>query len=228
MAIPAMALAQPQTRPPERPSTDAAPVAEATTNSNQPEPETEAEFAACRLALSLLGASFRKLEPISDPENPECGIARPLQVTEILPGLQLNEAPVMRCDTARSLALWAHHFLRPAAAALPDAPRLTGLQMGPGYSCRARVGTGAKQPKISQHALGNAIDIAGFTFDGHDPIPVQPRQDSGDLAEAFQRSARASACLYFSTVLGPGTNKAHDNHLHLDVMPRKNGWRLCQ
>ncbi|SES91503.1 Uncharacterized conserved protein [Paracoccus homiensis] len=223
VAITAMTPAQSDIRPPERPEPPATaqdPIA--------PTTETDQDFAACRLALSLLGASFRELDPVSDPDDPECGIARPLQITEILPGLQLDGAPVLRCDTARSLALWAHHALRPSAAALPGAPRLTGLRVGPGYSCRARVGTGATRPRISQHALGNAVDITGFTFDGREPIAVQPRQDSGNLDEAFQRSARATACLFFSTVLGPGSNDAHDDHLHLDVMPRTGGWRLCQ
>ncbi|MEO6301119.1 MAG: extensin family protein, partial [Paracoccaceae bacterium] len=32
----------------------------------------------------------------------------------------------------------------------------------------------------------------------------------------------------FSTVLGPGSNTSHDDHLHLDIMARDNGFRLCE
>lgn len=190
--------------------------------------ENDQEYAACRLALSLLGSIYEEMPPVADPDDPDCGIARPLRVTEILPGLELQGGAVMRCDTARALGFWARDFLRPAAATLPDAPRLTGLQLGSSYACRARVGTGKMRPKLSEHALGNAIDITAFLFDEADPLPVQPRKDSGNRLESFQRSAQATACLYFTTVLGPGSNKAHDNHLHLDVKSRKNDWRLCQ
>ena len=53
-------------------------------------------------------------------------------------------------------------------------------------------------------------------------------EPTGDLAEACPRTARAAGCLFFTTVLGPGSNDAHDDHLHLDVAARRGGWRLCQ
>lgn len=190
--------------------------------------ETPQQYAACRLALSLLGTVYEEIEPVTDPDNGGCGIAKPIRVSEIIPGLTLSGAPEMRCDTARALGFWARDFLRPAAATLPAAPRLTGLQIGTGYACRERRGSDGEKTKMSEHAIGNAIDIMGFEFDDSTVLPVEPRKDSGNQAEAFQRSARAAACLYFTTVLGPGTDSAHDNHLHLDVKSRNNGWRLCQ
>ncbi|SIS76347.1 extensin-like domain-containing protein [Paracoccus saliphilus] len=213
---------------PAKPREPAKPVEEAGPPAWKDLRETDQEYASCRLALSLLGSVYEEIPPITDPDDSDCGIARPLRVTEILPGLELEGGAEMRCDTARALGFWARDFLRPAAATLPDSPRLTGLRLGSTYSCRARAGTGKKRPKLSEHALGNAIDIAAFLFDNSDPLPVQPREDTGDRFEAFQRSARATACLYFTTVLGPGSNEAHDDHLHLDVKSRKNGWRLCQ
>ena len=81
---------------------------------------------------------------------------------------------------------------------------------------------------LSEHAFGNAFDIAAFRFDDGSRFAVEPRADKGDLAEAFQRAVRGAACLYFTTVLGPGANAAHDNHLHLDIKARRGGWRLCQ
>ncbi len=240
LALCQAAPAAAQDRPPERPApAQPQPVPQA-----QPDPEavfgppapprwfslreTDEDHAACKLALSFLGTVYTEEPSITDPDNPDCGIARPLRVVRILPDLTLEGDAVMRCDTARALGFWARDFLRPAAAMLPGAPRVTGLQLGTAYDCRPRVGTGAEQPKLSEHALGNAIDIAGFVFDGADPLIVQPRTDTGDLAEAFQRTVRAAGCLFFSTVLGPGSNDAHDDHLHLDVAVRRGGWRLCQ
>lgn len=190
--------------------------------------DDDQEFAACRLALSMLGTRYTQLPPVTDADDPDCGMARPLQVEQIIPGVPLSGQPVMRCDTARALGLWTRDFLRPAAALLDNAPRLSGLQTGPGYTCRARVGTGAETPKQSEHAYGSAIDIAGFEFDNGSVIPVQPRTDSGGQEESFQRAARGTACLLFTTVLGPGANAAHDTHLHLDLAARNSGWRLCE
>ena len=190
--------------------------------------EDDTSYAACLLALSHLGMSYTEEPPMTDPENRECGIARPIRVEAVLPGVVLDGGAVMRCDAARALGFWTRDFVRPAAAMLPGAPRLAGLTPGTTYDCRGRVGTGADAPKLSEHAYGNAIDIAAFRLDNGETLPVSPRQDSGDLPEAFQRTVRGAACLWFTTVLGPGSNASHDDHLHLDVIERGRGWRLCQ
>ncbi|TGN40861.1 extensin family protein, partial [Paracoccus liaowanqingii] len=190
--------------------------------------ESEGETTACRMALSVLGTRFTPEPPVTDPDLRDCGIARPIRVTEILPGVELTGSPVMRCATARSLALWVQGFLRPAAAALPEGRRLVALQTGPAYQCRDRVGTGAADPKPSEHGYGNAVDVMGFVFEGADPVPVQPRVGDGNPEESFLAAARGTACLMFSTVLGPGSNAAHDDHLHLDIAARNGGWRLCE
>lgn len=235
-----LAPAAAQDRPPERPEAAASPpeapakAAPAEVFGPPPPPawwmlrETDADLAACKLALSYLGTVYAEQPPITDPEDPDCGIARPIRVERILPDLVLEGGAVMRCDMARGLGFWARDFLRPAAAMLPGAPRVTGLQPGTTYDCRPRIGTGEERPKLSEHALGNAIDIAAIRFDGAEPLVVQPRSDTGDLAEAFQRTIRAAGCLFFTTVLGPGANEAHDDHLHLDISARRGGWRLCQ
>ena len=115
---------------------------------------------------------------------------------------------------------------QPAAAPLPGAPRITAILPGSTYQCRARVG-GASD-KLSEHALGNAFDVAGLRFSNGEEMLIAPRGDSGGIEEAFQKAIRYGACLYFTTVLGPGSNAAHDDHLHFDGAVRKGGWRLCE
>lgn len=193
--------------------------------------EGDDEYAACLLALSMLGTTYQAQPAISDERNRDCGIARPLHVSRIVPGVELEGGALMRCATARALGFWIRDFVRPAAAALPGAPQLRGLQLGTTYDCRARVGT-QDDTGLSEHAFGNAIDIMGFRLEGGaddlpDILPVQPRSGDGDMAEAFQRSVRGAACLWFDTVMGPGSNAAHDDHLHLDVIGRSSLWRLC-
>jgi len=189
--------------------------------------ETDFAHAACRLELRRLGVEYREIPALSDPAQRDCGIARPVEVTAILPGVTLDQPAPMRCETARALAHWMAEVVVPAAGRLPGAPRVTGLSLGTTYQCRGVVGNGTPQ-NLSEHATGNAIDIAGFRFDTAPPMPITPPGDRGDLAVAFQNAVQGAACLYFTTVLGPGSNAAHEDHLHLDVKARRGGFRLCQ
>lgn len=189
--------------------------------------ESDFDYSACLLMLHTLGTSYAPEAAITEADNRDCGIDRPVRITEILPGITLQGAPVMRCDTARHLAFWLKDFVQPASRLLPGAPRLREIAPGSTYQCRGVVGN-QTTANVSEHALGNAFDIAALIFDDGQTLSVAPRQDSGDMTEAFQAAIRGTACMYFTTVLGPGSNAAHDDHLHLDIKVRKNGYRLCQ
>lgn len=207
------------TDPPQQSKPDRTPIRETLR-------ESDFDYSACLLELTLLGAQYSETPPVADETQRDCGIARPILLQRPLPGIEINGGALMRCDTARHLAHWLRDFVRPAAAMLPGQPRLTALEPGTTYQCRVTVGNDTEN--LSEHAFGNAIDIAAFHFDNGTSLAIEPRQDSGNLPEAFQRTVRSSACLHFTTVLGPGTNAAHDDHLHLDIKRRQNGWRLCQ
>ena len=208
---------------PTDPGPDAAPPSETIRDTLR---ESDFDDAACRLELTLLGADFSTQPPLIDPTHRDCGIARPILLRQPLPGIEIPGGALMRCDTARHLAHWLRDFVRPAAAMLPGQPRLVAIEPGTTYQCRPTIGNGGES--LSEHAFGNAFDIAAFRFQDGSRIEITPRRDSGDLTEAFQRALRGAACLHFTTVLGPGSNAAHANHLHLDIKPRRGGWRLCQ
>ena len=103
---------------------------------------------------------------------------------------------------------------------------LSAIENGSDYTCRRR--NNSQDGRLSEHAFGNAIDVMGFVFDDGTRIAIEPREAEGTMVEAFQDSVRAAACLEFSTVLGPGSNASHDDHLHLDIMDRNGGYRLCE
>ncbi len=187
--------------------------------------ETEAEFEACAMALDELGVGYRRAAEVSDPEDATCGIARPVTVSEIVPGVALLPEATLRCETALELAQWVASFAIPAASGL-ERGALTGIEQGTDYLCRRR--NGDPEEVLSEHAFGNAIDIMAFRFGDGSTVKVQPREREGSMAEAFQDAARATACLGFTTVLGPGTDAAHADHLHLDVKARSGDFRLCQ
>ena len=45
---------------------------------------------------------------------------------------------------------------------------------------------------------------------------------------AVAAALKDSACARFSTVLGPGSDGYHEDHVHLDLAQRHNGYKICQ
>lgn len=187
--------------------------------------EDDADFAACLSELDAFGAVYDTTSPVRDAD-PDCGIERAVTVTEVVPGVTLNPDSRMRCETARALAEWMAVFVIPASSMMENRGRISGIEHGSTYICRRR--NNSSDGKLSEHAFGNAIDVMGFRFEDGDSIRVEPRERDGTIEEAFQDAVRAAACLSFTTVLGPGTDAAHADHLHLDVKARGGGFRLCQ
>lgn len=174
-----------------------------------------------------MGVSYTEQDPVRVADNPDCGMTHPFLVTEIQPDLTIaGEGGRMRCETALQLALWTRMEAQPAARFLPGAPEITEILPGSVYECRERVG--GHSGKLSEHALGNTFDIMGLRFSNGSEMMIALRNDTGGVEEAFQKAIRYGACLYFTTVLGPGSNAAHDDHMHFDIMTRRNGWRLCE
>ena len=187
--------------------------------------ETPEAYASCLAALEEFGTEFAERDSITG-QVVDCGIANPIEVTEILPGVELRPEAVMRCETARALASWVSGTVVPAAARTGILAPLAAINHGSTYVCRNRGGVASG--KVSEHGFGNAVDVMGFRFEDGSSLAVEPRADSGTIEEAFQRAARGGACLDFTTVLGPGTDAAHADHLHLDVKERNGGYRICQ
>ena len=71
---------------------------------------------------------------------------------------------------------------------------------------------------ISEHAFGNALDIAEFALaDGH-KVTVQYGWHGTPEEQGFLHDVQAAACDDFTTVLAPGANVYHYNHIHVDLM----------
>ena len=48
------------------------------------------------------------------------------------------------------------------------------------------------------------------------------------MPREVRESVLHSVCARFSTVLGPGSDWYHEDHIHLDLMERRNNYRICQ
>ena len=66
-----------------------------------------------------------------------------------------------------------------------------------------------------------------FTLKSGKTVTIRPADKDATLDGAFQRTITEAACLYFTTVLDPGSDAANQNHLHLDVKERRGGYRYC-
>jgi hypothetical protein len=152
-----------------------------------------------------------------------CGVQNPIMLKSILlpdeHEVKLEPPVAMRCRLAAAIAAWVIDDMAPAVAA--EGNPLTALSGVGAYECRGR--NGVAGAKLSEHAIGNALDIAALKLaDGH-LISIQ-QNDRPALLEKL----RASACARFATVLGPGADASHKTHLHVDLQERKHGTKICQ
>lgn len=187
--------------------------------------EDPQRYAACVSELQSIGAVFTEGQSISEEEG-SCGIEKPIIVKQPLPGIALSDSSPLRCEAALALSHWLKDTVQPAIkVAFPDR-KLTGVRNAPSYACRKR--NHAETGKISEHAKGNALDIIALEFDKGEPIEMKPKAEDPTMEGAFQRTATAGACLHFRTVLSPGSDATHEDHLHLDVLERKEDYRYCR
>jgi hypothetical protein len=187
------------------------------------EKEDPVKLATCLSELKALGVAFKESPAID--ENNGCGIDQPITVTSLGQNVSLKPEGEMRCQTALSLAHWTANVVIPSLKQAKPDETLSALNQASTYVCRKR--NNAKTGKISEHAHGNAVDIAGLTFKSGATFTIKPRMKDSTMDGALQRAITTAACLYFTTVLDPGSDAAHEAHLHLDIIERKSGYRLC-
>ncbi len=217
--------AKPETPATDQPATDAKPE-EAKPVEPPPLPvatEDPEELKACLADIEALGTKFTPIPSIDDGQG--CGIDKPIEVAQVLPGVDTGGA-VMRCKTAQALGHWMKDTVQPALNIAMPGRKITGIVPGSTYACRLR--NSAATGKISEHARGNGFDVAAFKLDNGEKMELKPRMEDSTMEGAFQRTATAGACLHFTTVLSPGSDEAHEDHLHLDVIERKGGYRYCR
>jgi len=137
----------------------------------------------------------------------------------------LTPPATLACPIVSALDRWVSDGVQPSAMRWFGSPVVEIKQIA-AYSCRAMVGSGSSH--ISEHAFGNAIDIAAFTLADGRRISVQEGWHGTPEQQGFLRDVHLAACENFTTVLAPGYNAAHYNHIHVDLMRRPSGDRPCR
>jgi len=196
--------------------------AEAEKAAQRPHEDAKAQ-AACRAELKALGVTFEEAPAVND--GTACGIDKPILLKGLPGDVKVVPEATVRCETALQVARWLDGSVKPSLEAAMPGETITVLSQASAYVCKNR--NGAEEGKISEHAFGNALDIDGFALKSGKTITIRPADKEPTLEGAFQRAITEAACLYFTTVLDPGSDAAHQNHLHLDVKERRGGYRYC-
>ena len=142
-----------------------------------------------------------------------------------MPQAQLTPPATLACPLVAALDRWVTQGVQPAAMRWFGSPVVSIKQIS-AYSCRAMVGSGTNH--ISEHAFGNAIDIAAFTLADGRVITVKDGWHGSPEEQGFLHDVQGNACDVFTTVLSPGYNAAHYNHIHVDLMRHYNGRHICE
>ncbi len=120
---------------------------------------------------------------------------------------------------------WLADSVQPAAQRWFGA-RVVEIKQISAYSCRGM--NGNSHAHISEHAFGNALDIAAFTLADGRRVTVKDGWRGMPEEQGFLRDVQAAACQQFNTVLAPGSNVYHYDHIHVDLMRRASQRIICE
>src|SRR5271156_1287452 len=124
-------------------------------------------------------------------------------------------APEIDCPMIPALEAWLNAIVEPDAETR-FGQKVATVNVFGAYSCRGI--DNMPGARLSEHAFGNAVDVAGFTLaDGRRVDFVHDWKTTDSQEAAFLHEVHAGACQYFTTVLGPGADVFHYNHIHLDL-----------
>ena len=170
-------------------------------------------------------APYTPAPPSAAQPVPPLGPPRAPLVTGSAGPVEVKPPATLACPIVSELDQWITAAVQPAALKWFRQPVVEIKQIS-AYSCRGM--NGDPNAHISEHAFGNALDIAEFTLaDGH-KISVQYGWHGTPEEQGFLHDVQAAACEDFTTVLAPGANVYHYNHIHVDLMRHYNGRHICE
>lgn len=132
----------------------------------------------------------------------------------------VTPAATLRCSMASAIADWVRTDIAQFTAKLGS--EISVLDNFDSYECRGfnRI-PGAH---LSEHGRANALDVRAFKLADGRSVSLTDRSVTRELRETVLRSV----CARFMTVLGPGSDWYHEDHIHLDLAERRNNYRICQ
>lgn len=157
-------------------------------------------------------------EPASGISEGACGIDSPVAVRYVS-GVRLNTPAMLNCRTANTLADWVADDAQNAVKKLRS--RISEMTIYASYACRSR--NSQRGARLSEHAIGNAIDIGAFTLANGTELSVEDDWGKAGREGTAMQNLHRSACGPFGTVLGPESDRYHYNHFHFDTAAYRSG-----
>jgi hypothetical protein len=192
-----------------------------------PAPEPDDEDFAPGPPRPYDGGAAPSSAPLPAPGGYQVPLGRPRspQVTGAVGPVGVRPPATLACPIVSALDQWIDTAVQPAAMRWFGVPVVEIKQIS-AYSCRGMNGNPYAQ--ISEHAFGNALDIAEFSLADGRRVSVQYGWHGMPEEQGFLHDVQAAACAQFSTVLAPGANAYHYNHIHVDLMRHASGRHLCE
>lgn len=166
-------------------------------------------------------------EPLRRPYVPPLspsGASRPAAPSGTPMPVAVNPPATLACPIVSELDRWITGAVQPAAMRWFGSP-VAEIKQISAYSCRGM--NGNPNARISEHAFGNALDMAAFTLADGRTVTVKNGWHGLPEEQGFLRDVQAAACDAFTTVLAPGSNAYHYDHIHVDLMRHASGYRTC-
>jgi hypothetical protein len=177
---------------------------------------------ACRLALTEAVAIAPSIPDIHGAGG--CGGEDLVRLEAVvLPDkrqVSVKPAAILRCAMASAIADWIRTDIAPLATSLGSA--ISSLDNFDSFECRSRNRIVGAQ--LSEHGRANALDVRSLKLANGQSISLTDRT----APRGFRESVLHSVCARFSTVLGPGSDGYHEDHVHLDLMERHGNYKICQ
>ena len=177
---------------------------------------------ACRQRLRQLGVTFRDVPRISKGRS--CGIDWPIELSGLSGGIRIKPAAQVNCQITEAFARWVKQELVPSTR-MRYLSGVGAIHQMSSYSCRTM--NSRRGAAMSEHAKGNAIDVGKIVLKNGKAIAIEPKGFFAFREKGLLKSVRSDSCKYFSTVLGPGSDRYHKDHFHFDLRVRKSGYRHC-
>jgi hypothetical protein len=194
----------------------------ATASAVTPNLSENSQPSACRLRLTSDVATAPSLPPITGPHECEAPDVVRLEAVVLLDRSRVTITPpaVLRCTMAEAIAGWLRETAAPRARDLGSS--LKAVENLTSFDCRGR--NGIAGAKLSEHGKANALDIHSLRLANGKVVELTDPHVSKD----FREGLRKSACAQFTTVLGPGSDGFHEDHIHIDLLERRGGYRICE
>jgi hypothetical protein len=142
-----------------------------------------------------------------------------LMLTSVTPTATLS------CPMVAGVDAWLATDVQQAAMTWFGQPVIELITFG-SFSCRPM--NNRSGARLSEHSFANAIDAKGFRLaDGRTVTVLKGWRGQPD-EQGFLREVAIGACRHFTTVLAPGSDAYHYDHIHVDMARHNRGMHVCR